>query len=71
MDRPFRLAPQRLGNGWDEVCGLGKRHGFGPPRGRMLGVPDKEEQPGDGDLGFDVDFHAPDPGRADLSSRAN
>ena len=71
MDRPFGLAPQRLGYNRDEVCGLGQRYGLRPPRCCMLGVSDEEQQPGDGDFRLDMDLHIPDPGRADLSGRTN
>jgi hypothetical protein len=32
----------------------------------MLGVPDEEQQPGDGDLRLDVDLDVPDPGCTDF-----
>ena len=66
MDCPFRLPPQRLGNGRNQIRGLGHRHRLRPPGRRVQGIPHQEQQPGDGDLGLDVYLDAADPGRADF-----
>jgi hypothetical protein len=71
VDRSFRLPPQRLSDGSDEIGGLGYRHSFGQPRGTVQGVPDEKQQPGDIDLRLDVDLDVTDPGRADLPGWPN
>jgi hypothetical protein len=65
-DRTFRLPPQRLGNNRNKVRSLGHRHRLRPPGRRVQGIPHQEQQPGDGDLGFDVYLDAADPGCADF-----
>jgi len=69
VDGAFGLPPQRLGEGRNEVSGLCDGHSRGPPRLAVLGGPGEEQQPGDADLGPDMDLDVADPGRADLPGR--
>ena len=46
MGCPFRLTPQCLGDGRDEIVSLGHGHSLWSPCGCVLGVSGKEQQPG-------------------------
>ena len=71
VDGSFGLPPQRLCDDGDQVRSLCDGYRVELPCGGMLGVTEKEKQPGDLDLRLDADLDIADPGRADLARRAD